>query len=77
MDRLGKIEKSARGFQYIEFKDRYNYPCSLQQSSLADFDVPGTSAVWLGEKKNRMHLDRELVEKLLVSLNNWLDTGEL
>jgi hypothetical protein len=40
--------KTQRGFQIIEFKDRYDNSCELQQSSLADYDQPGTSAVWLG-----------------------------
>lgn len=40
--------KTNRGFQIIEFKDRYGVKCQLQQSSLADFEPPGSSAVWLG-----------------------------
>lgn len=32
----------------IRFKDRYGCPCSLQISSLADYEQPGISAVWLG-----------------------------
>jgi len=78
MDRLGEIKNTSRGFQYIVFKDRYGLDCSLQQSSLADNTQPGSSAVWLGTANGeRMHLDVELVEKLLVSLNNWLDKGKL
>lgn len=32
----------------MEFKDHYHTPCSLQCSSLAIYEEPGTSAVWLG-----------------------------
>ena len=38
-----KIEKTNRGFAYIEFEDRSGRSCSLQKSSLATAD-----AVWLG-----------------------------
>lgn len=48
MKSLGKAVNSARGFPYIEFKDRYGAPCCLQASSLAEYEKPGTSAVWLG-----------------------------
>ena len=37
------INKTNRGFERIEFTDRYGVPCSLQQSSLATED-----AIWLG-----------------------------
>lgn len=40
--------RTNRGFQTIEFKDRYANECSLQQSSLADCSSPGAGAVWLG-----------------------------
>ncbi len=45
---LGPVAETARGFEIIEFRDRYDVPCSLQQSSLADSDRPGASAVWFG-----------------------------
>ena len=45
---LGKVGRTSRGFELIEFADRYGVACSLQQSSLAICRVPGTSAVWLG-----------------------------
>jgi hypothetical protein len=38
-----KLRTTNRGFQIVEFKDRYGHDCSLQQSSLATED-----AVWLG-----------------------------
>lgn len=35
--------QTERGFNIIEFTDRYGLPCSLQESSLA-----GEDAIWLG-----------------------------
>lgn len=46
--KLGKVKKTSRGFEYIEFTDRYGVKCSLQASSLAEHEKPGISAVWLG-----------------------------
>lgn len=40
---LGKVEHTARGFERLEFTDRYGVRCSLQQSSLAT-----ERAIWLG-----------------------------
>lgn len=45
---LGLVSTTARGFDRIEFFDKYGTQCSLQQSSLAEHEEPGTSAVWLG-----------------------------
>jgi hypothetical protein len=45
---LGKVEAGPRGFPIVRFSDRYGVPCSLQMSSLAEYEKPGTSAVWLG-----------------------------
>ena len=43
-----KVGKTGRGFQIVEFNDIYGAPCSLQQSSLAQYQQPGSSAVWFG-----------------------------
>lgn len=48
MKRLGKQKKNGRGFPLVEFKDYYDMPCSIQASSLAIYQQPGTSAIWLG-----------------------------
>ena len=48
MSKLGAIGRTSRGFEIIKFRDRYDVPCSLQMSSLADFEQPGISAVWIG-----------------------------
>lgn len=82
-----KIKQTPRGFEFIEFTDIYGEPCSLQQSSLAKYTRPGSTAVWLGCDKNsrhpmtgeemspRMHLDRKLVRQLVTRLNRWLKKG--
>ena len=86
---LGKLKQTARQFEIIYFKDRYKTPCTLQQSSIADFVQPGSSAVWLGVDRNtgehdgvfdsgnttRMHLDLEQVKALIVVLENWVGSG--
>lgn len=48
MKRLGKQQRTPRGFKLVRFKDCNETPCSLQASSLAIYVQPGTSAVWLG-----------------------------
>lgn len=48
INKLGRVKKTARGFELVEFKDRYQSPCSLQASSLAEYQKPGISAVWIG-----------------------------
>jgi hypothetical protein len=70
-----KIEKTERGFELIEFKDIYGSECSLQQSSIAIYEKPGTSAIWFGVENNRMHIDFELLKKLLPYLQRWMKNG--
>jgi hypothetical protein len=81
---LGPVGATGRGFELIEFADKYGEPCSLQQSSLAEYTKPGTSAVWLGCERAcctpqgeplapRMHLDRKQVAALIAHLQRWLD----
>ena len=74
-DALGAVMRTLRGFELIEFNDRYGDACSLQASSLAEYVIPGTSAVWLGPNgatERRMHLDRGQVQALINHLQNWL-----
>ena len=75
VDLLCPVKHTERNFEIIEFNDRYNAKCQLQQSSLADFTQHGSSAVWLGTTKERMHLDLEQVKKLVNTLNSWIETG--
>lgn len=84
---IGKVERNCRGFEVVRFKDHYDYQCSLQQSSIAIYEKPGTGAIWLGCDDNhhhsttgealspRMHLTLPMVKKLIVSLQRWVDNG--
>jgi hypothetical protein len=86
---LGTVGFTNRAFEIILFQDRYGTPCSLQQSSLADFEQPGSSAVWLGvdqqlsghdgifdpANQTRMHLDLAQVKALICVLEQWLTNG--
>jgi hypothetical protein len=72
-----KIEYTSRGFEIINFKDRYDKECSLQQSSLADFELPGSSAIWFGRGDERMHIDVKQLKEILPHLKKWVRTGSL
>ena len=78
-----KIEKTARGFKIVKFKDVYGCDCSLQESSSAEEE-----RVWLGcdncppkhpvtgeELNPRMHLNVKQIKKLIKYLQNFVDTG--
>jgi hypothetical protein len=73
MSKLGPVGFTQRGFEIIYFLDEYKTGCSLQASSLAIYEDPGSSAVWLGSLDDRMHLGREQVAALIYHLQNWLD----
>src|ERR1700689_1423192 len=89
MTPLGPVTETAREFQIILFKDKYGTPCSLQQSSLAEFEPPGSSAVWLGvdrqdgphdgmfdaANQTRMHLDLKQAKALNAVLEQWIASG--
>lgn len=47
-DALGPVQHTVHGWEYIEFLDRNETKCSLQVSSIADYEEPGVSALWLG-----------------------------
>jgi hypothetical protein len=86
---LGPITETQRHFELISFKDRYDTPCSLQQSSLAEYNPPGSSAIWLGidrqetlhdgmfdaANRTRMHLDLAQVKALVAVLEQWIASG--
>ena len=78
-------QNTERGFTYFEFKDRYDQPCSLQESSLAT-----EACIWLGVHTQidlntkeeigpglRMHLTQSQVMSLLPHLVRFAETGEL
>lgn len=72
---LDKVDRTQRGFEIVEFEDMYNQRCSLQQSSIALYDQPGSGAIWLGRDGERMHLKDTQVKELVEMLQRWLDTG--
>lgn len=79
---LGDVKHTNRGYQYILFADYNGRDCSLQQSSMAMYEQPGSSAIWLGlesegECSSRMHLSLETVVELVAVLQNWIATGAL
>jgi len=43
------MEKTNRGFDYLNFTDHYGIACSLQKSSIATID-----AIWLGINKPKL-----------------------
>jgi len=71
-----RITKTERGFEIIHFFDRNSQICSLQQSSLADYEPPGGSAIWFGRVENRMHIDLEQMKDLLPHLKRWVKKGQ-
>lgn len=68
---------TERGFGLITFTDYYGEACSLQESSLALYQEPGSGAVWLGTEAGRMHLTDGQVKDLIKELKHWLKTGHL
>jgi hypothetical protein len=73
--KVGPIGQTDRGFELIKFLDHNGRSCSLQQSSLAHYEPPGSSAVWLGVEDQRMHLTVGQVRELLPILRAWVEGG--
>lgn len=69
------VDRTERGFEIIRFDDRNGQKCTLQQSSIADFEPPGSSAVWFGVGSERMHLSLTQLQELLPYLQRWAETG--
>jgi hypothetical protein len=74
---------TERGFQLMEFRDRYDAKCSVQKSS-----IMGEHCIWLGCEHEtfdqhgspcgaRMHVTQELAAQLIPILQHFVDTGEL
>jgi hypothetical protein len=61
---LGKVHRTERGFQKIEFVDLYGSVCSVQQSSIALSDKPGTGALWLGVSNPQIQIMASDAKKL-------------
>ena len=60
-----KISQTHRGFDIIEFEDRYEAKCSLQKSSLVTED-----AIWLGVVKAKPKI---LASKVMEGGTGWVD----
>ncbi len=76
------VTKTGRGFDLIEFKDYYEKPCYIQQSSCIDnsqegWDNPGSSFLWMGMDDHGMHLSIDQVEEIITHLQKWAETGRL
>lgn len=63
--------ETKRGFNFIEFRDRYGAACMIEESSLATED-----AIWFGTIGDRMHLTQEQVLELLPTLQHFAATGK-
>lgn len=73
---LGKTEATSRGFEIVKFKDCYGRACSLQMSSLAEYEQPGASAVWLGiedAEPKVMARDAAMVGVTTKETTGWVD----
>ncbi len=63
------MKKTQRGFDFTEFKDRYNISCSLQKSSIATEDC-----IWFGVDKPEVKaLAKILHPERADELNGWLN----
>lgn len=60
-----KKEKTERGFEIIEFNDKYMHKCSLQKSSLATEDC-----IWLGIDKANPQI---MASKIIEGGTGWAD----
>jgi hypothetical protein len=60
-----KQSKTNRGFGLIEFRDRYNEPCSLQKSSLATED-----AIWFGRDDVKPKI---MAREIREDLTGWIE----
>jgi len=77
---LSDRSETSRGFRLITFCDANGNSCEIQQSSAIDDtergqEQPGSSYVWLGIFRERMHLHRDHVHELICVLGKWLRDG--
>lgn len=73
---LGPLEHTGRGFEIIYFKDCYGHACSLQMSSLAEYEQPGASAVWIGIEDAQpkvMARDAAIIGVTTKETTGWVD----
>lgn len=64
--------KTPRGFQLIEFQDRYDKLSSIQESSLAS-----EACLWIGQGEERIHLTQAQAKKVIKILKHFVKTGYL
>lgn len=81
---LGPCMEDNHGFQHVCFTDSYDRVSVVGQSSLAEREEPGASALWIGlnattqnKQKAAMHLKANEVKSLVAVLEMWLQTGKL
>jgi len=67
----------GEGWGYVVFEDSFGRVCSIQEDSVADYLPPGSSALWIGLDKDRIHLHLEGVKWLIAELQTWVDTCRL
>lgn len=76
-----ETQRDERGFLYATFLDRYDAPCSIQESSLAS-----EPALWLGCDTGthhagrcmaRMHLTQAQAANLIPLLQYFVENGSL
>lgn len=70
--KIGKKERTERGFSLIQWRDRYGQHCRLQKSSLATGDC-----IWLGTQADSMHLTRKQAGDLAALLSHFAERSEL
>ena len=66
-----KKQDTQRGFQRLDFKDKYDNDCSIQESSNIE------SSLWIGTNENRMIIDREDCLTIALYLIDFYKNGKL
>lgn len=61
----------VRGFKGYEWKDSYDHPYTIQESSSIE------PHLWLGAEPHRMHLNRKDVQKVISTMEQWINTRNL
>lgn len=81
---LGPVVLDDFGFDHVIFRDSYERTCVVGHSSVAVFEPPGSSALWIGlvdvtreNQKAAMHLSFVQVRDLVATLQGWLDRGSI
>jgi len=72
---IGKLRKTQRGFDLVEFKDGYGAECTVQESSAATMegDDNGQGYLWIGIDDAKPMILKTVAERLGMKL----PTGEV